>query len=258
MKESLKNVPIMGWGMKGFEFIFLARNWKYDKQVLANTFELAKKDDAPMWLLLFPEGTVITDDTKAKSQKYVKKLGLTDDPKYVLVPKCTGLYHTIRGLSPKAEYLYDITIGYSNLDGVNSPYDQFSPSTIFFEGNGPKSIHFHISRFKISEIPGMEKDAPYSPDEITDPLFDQWLRARFLEKDELLQGFYESGKFVDLWSDEVYGPKEDQIYGPKPDPAKNPNKDPKQTIPIDPEVVDWFSLAGLLFTSATSLSWLCF
>lgn len=243
MKESLKSIPIMGefyfnvgWGMRFFEFIFLARNWAIDKEVLSRNLKRAKADDTPMWLLLFPEGTVLTEDTMSKSRSYCKKLGLSDNPTHVLVPKSTGLYHTIRCLMPKAEYLYDITIGYSDLDGLNSPYDQFSPSTIFFDGKGPKSIHFHINRFKISEIPGIHFGSEYSLDEKANLVFDEWLRKQFLEKDRLMAGFYKHGHF---------------------ETSKTACNDPKQTFPIDPKVVDWISLAGLLFTSATSLSWLC-
>jgi 1-acyl-sn-glycerol-3-phosphate acyltransferase len=29
--EALKSIPFIGWGMTGFEFIFMARKWKIDR-----------------------------------------------------------------------------------------------------------------------------------------------------------------------------------------------------------------------------------
>lgn len=31
LKDTVKSMPIFGWGMQGFEFIFLARNWDADQ-----------------------------------------------------------------------------------------------------------------------------------------------------------------------------------------------------------------------------------
>lgn len=214
-----------------FEFIFLARDWKKDRATLVKNLETAKNDNGPMWLLVFPEGTVITEGTKAKSQAYCKKMDIPDDPQNVLVPKTTGLFHMLRCLDSRAEYLYDFTIGYSGLKQGDIPYDAYSPSTVFFKGDGPKSIHMHVDRFKIRDIPGLASRA-YNPDEKTDPAFEKWLRERFLAKDALMNSFYENGKFPD--GDEGL----------------------RQTLHIDPAYQDWISILGLIFSSAVSLSWL--
>jgi 1-acyl-sn-glycerol-3-phosphate acyltransferase len=34
LKDSVKNMPVFGWGMHFFEFIFLAREWERDKSAL--------------------------------------------------------------------------------------------------------------------------------------------------------------------------------------------------------------------------------
>ena len=54
LKHELCNIPIFGWGMQFFEFIFLRRKWAHDKPVLISCLEKARSDGNPIWLLLFP------------------------------------------------------------------------------------------------------------------------------------------------------------------------------------------------------------
>jgi 1-acyl-sn-glycerol-3-phosphate acyltransferase len=75
MKEDLKNLPIFGFGMQCFDFIFLARRWQIDRERLVSSMQQAKSDNAPMWLLLFPEGTTFDKNTHAKTLAYAKKMG---------------------------------------------------------------------------------------------------------------------------------------------------------------------------------------
>ena len=56
LKDSLKQLPIFGWGMRCFEFIFFARKWERDRQTLVSSLLRSKADKTPLWLLLFPEG----------------------------------------------------------------------------------------------------------------------------------------------------------------------------------------------------------
>lgn len=34
LKADLRNIPVVGWGMRQFEFLFLDRNWQADKRRL--------------------------------------------------------------------------------------------------------------------------------------------------------------------------------------------------------------------------------
>ncbi|KAI8894813.1 acyltransferase-domain-containing protein [Globomyces pollinis-pini] len=235
LKESLKSVPILGWGMKCFEFIFLARVWKKDQDRIVDNLVRAKNDKNPMWLLVFPEGTVITEGTKANSRAYAKKKDITDEPKHVLLPKSTGLYHILRALESDTEYLYDFTMGYSGLTKDSIPYDAYPPSLVFFKGQGPQAIHIHVDRIKIADIPGLPKQ-PYSKSESATEEFDVWLRKRFMVKDELMKGFYENGQF----------------------PISSSPNEPglQQILHLSPEKQDWISIIGLVFASIMSWSWL--
>ena len=77
MKDSLRSIPIMGWGMQFFEFIFLKRNWSEDQLVLGDALDKMAREHRPMWLMLFPEGTLISDQTMEINLKYAAKAGIT-------------------------------------------------------------------------------------------------------------------------------------------------------------------------------------
>jgi 1-acyl-sn-glycerol-3-phosphate acyltransferase len=220
--------------MKFFEFIFLARNWKVDRPRIIENLVRAKNDESPMWLLLFPEGTVITENTQSISLAYAKKMDIPDRPKHVLIPKATGLYHTLRCLDSKCEYLYDFTIGYSGLNPDQCPYDEYPPEKIFIGKAGPEAIHIHVDRFRIRDIPGL-KPRQYDPTEQVDPEFEKWIRHRFLEKDDLMKYFYENGTFPEKSADDL---------------------GIKQVLQITPQYVDWITITALLVASLTSWSWL--
>ncbi|KAI8816596.1 acyltransferase-domain-containing protein [Fimicolochytrium jonesii] len=198
LKKSLKYFPVFGWGMQFFEFIFLARKWSLDKSTLSTILHRASRDALPLWLVIFPEGTVITDDTKSKSRAYAKKMDLPDDPQHVLIPKSTGLFFCLRNLQPGCEYLYDVTIGYEGLTASQTPYEVYSLSRVFFEARGPERVHVHVERVRVAGLPGFEK----ADGEITEveeeeqaKRFGEWLRKRFLRKDRLMSAFYRDGRF---------------------------------------------------------------
>lgn len=62
--------------------------------------------------------------------------------------------------------------------------DYFTLRSTYFQGRPPKSVNMHWRRFAVSTIP------------VTDPEgFQEWLLARWKEKDELLETFYDTGRF---------------------------------------------------------------
>lgn len=66
--------------MQVYRFIFLARSWAHDKLVLVSHLaKLGRKahlEDTPLAFLIYPEGTVISNDTRPISKKYADKLGI--------------------------------------------------------------------------------------------------------------------------------------------------------------------------------------
>lgn len=87
---------------------------------------------------------MLTANTKQKSFEFAKKAGIVHNTRHVLLPKSTGLFHILRCL--KTEFVYDFTIGYSGVGADDSAYDNYSPTAVFFEGKGPKSINIHVDR----------------------------------------------------------------------------------------------------------------
>jgi len=98
LKKSLRWVPIVGWvscylrtpqhsfqvrlpqGMQFFKFIFLARSWASDRQQLAvdlaSLGREAEREGKPLCFILYPEGTLVSKDTRPISKKYADKMGI--------------------------------------------------------------------------------------------------------------------------------------------------------------------------------------
>eukprot|EP00834_Sanchytrium_tribonematis_P003271 NODE_121_length_17861_cov_0.498480.p8 type:complete len:221 gc:universal NODE_121_length_17861_cov_0.498480:15832-16494(+) len=77
LKESPKYVPIFGSAMVLFEFIFLKRKWEQDKPMLAHKLQ-SHVNTNDMFLMIFPEGTILADDTCAKSKDFCLKNNLVN------------------------------------------------------------------------------------------------------------------------------------------------------------------------------------
>ena len=66
--------------MQFFSFIFLARSWAADRAQLASSLSRlgmeAEEEDNPLAFILYPEGTLVSDQTRPISKKYADKLGI--------------------------------------------------------------------------------------------------------------------------------------------------------------------------------------
>lgn len=71
------------------------------------------------------------------------------------------------------------------MDSKGKPAPEyFTLRSTYFQGRPPKSVNMHWRRFAVSSIP------------VKDPAaFEQWILARWREKDELLETFYNTGRF---------------------------------------------------------------
>ena len=81
------------------------------------------------------------------------------------------------------DYLYDATIGYSGIHYGEVPQELYPLPGLYVNKAQPKDIHMHLRRFALKEIPE------------TEPEFVEWVRARWLEKDDLMEEFYTQGQF---------------------------------------------------------------
>ncbi|USW56022.1 Putative phospholipid/glycerol acyltransferase [Septoria linicola] len=206
LKESLKHVPIIGWGMQFYNFIFLSRKWEQDRYKFKQHLDHLKNPNDPMWLLIFPEGTNLSDVTRQKSAKWAEKTGVPD-MKHQLLPRATGLQFCLQQLRGSTNWLYDCTIAYEGVPKGMYGQDIYTLKSSLFEGRPPKSVNMYFRRFKIADI-------PYQDDEA----FSRWLINRWREKDYMLDYYYKFGNF----------PAEDPVKAMlavegkrKPNPAKS-------------------------------------
>lgn len=196
LKESLKYVPLLGPGMMFFGFIFMARKWSQDQQRMSyrlkklstprptsGTIQASNSNLDPMWLMIFPEGTNLSANTRASSVKFSAKSGVPD-MKHQLLPRSTGLQFCLQQLGTTVDYLYDCTIGYEGIPDGLYGQDIFTLRSVYFQGRPPKSVNMHWRRYAVASLPTDDHDAMY-----------EWVMQRWREKDELLEYFKKHGKF---------------------------------------------------------------
>lgn len=124
LKESLKYVPVIGPGMLFYGFIFLARNWTKDKPRFAHRLQKLNSRHTgpmsgsvsldPMWLLMFPEGTNLSNNGRNKSAQWAEKQGFPD-MKHQLVPRSTGLFFCLQQVRGTLDWVYDCTVAYEGI-----------------------------------------------------------------------------------------------------------------------------------------------
>ncbi|CAD6592195.1 MAG: hypothetical protein ASARMPRED_006106 [Alectoria sarmentosa] len=183
LKESLKRIPVIGWGMQFAQFIFLKRKWEQDKPRMAAHLQKFNDPKDPMWLMMFPEGTNLADSTREASKKWADKNGI-EDMRHMLLPRSTGLQFILQELRQTVDYVYDCTIAYEGVPRGEFAQDIFTVGASYFGGRPPKSVNMYWRRFRVSSIP------------LDDPkIFELWLRSRWIEKDKFIEDYLRTGRF---------------------------------------------------------------
>ncbi|KAJ4353692.1 uncharacterized protein N0V89_005422 [Didymosphaeria variabile] len=193
LKESIKYIPVLGTGMMFYGFIFLSRKWAKDKERFQ--YRLRKLSSShqgpmsgssfldPMWLLIFPEGTNLSDNGRVNSKKWADKNGI-EDLRHAMLPRSTGLLFCLQELEKTVDYMYDCTVAYEGVPRGQYGQDLFTLRSTYFEGRPPKSVNMHWRRFAIKDIPTHHEK-----------VFSDWLLARWREKDDLIEHYLEHGRF---------------------------------------------------------------
>ncbi|CAI6333274.1 unnamed protein product [Periconia digitata] len=193
LKESIKYIPILGTGMMFYGFIFLSRKWATDQERFQ--YRLRKLSAShngpmagssyldPMWLLIFPEGTNLSDNGRVNSKKWADKNGMPD-MQHTMLPRSTGLRFCLSELEKTVEYMYDCTVAYEGVPRGQFGQDLFTIRSSYFEGRPPKSVNMHWRRFAVKDIPTHDEK-----------LFGDWLLKRWREKDDLIEYYLEHDRF---------------------------------------------------------------
>jgi 1-acyl-sn-glycerol-3-phosphate acyltransferase len=172
LKDVIKYVPGIGWGMLFFENLFVKRNWTADQAAIDRTFAGIKRNDVPLWLMMFVEGTRATPEKLEQSRRYAESKGLPPT-EHVLLPRTKGFVASVQALREHLDAVYDVTIGYP--EGV--------PDLWQYARGLARRAHLHLRRWPIATLPA------------DDAALADWLQARFSEKDELLEHFERNGRF---------------------------------------------------------------
>ncbi|KAI8833867.1 acyltransferase-domain-containing protein, partial [Chytriomyces cf. hyalinus JEL632] len=150
LKDSLQRIPVFGWGMHFFSFIFVARNWAKDEKILTDRCTHLTSRGG-YCLVLFPEGTIISPDTLAKSHAFSEKRGDVYRCARLLVPRYKALWVCLKQLclgldggkqveslervkQHRLQSLLDMTIAYEPAINVKDgmfPEKVFSPRSLF-------------------------------------------------------------------------------------------------------------------------------
>jgi 1-acyl-sn-glycerol-3-phosphate acyltransferase len=172
VKDPIKYVPGVGWGMLFLDCPFVKRNWAADRESITHTFSRLVKGRVPVWLILFAEGTRVSPEKLSKNHDFARVHGLKPH-QHLLLPRTKGFAASVQGLRGYLDAVYDITIGYPT--GV--------PTLWQYSKGFAKVAHLHVRRYPLGEMPTED-------DELS-----QWLIERFQEKDLRLDHFYHTGRF---------------------------------------------------------------
>ena len=172
VKDILKYVPGVGWGMLFIDCLFVKRNWPDDREHIQRVFDKILNSQVPLWLMIFAEGTRVSPSKIVSSQEYAKKYGLTP-LKHVLFPRTKGFAATVQTLHRHVQAVYDVTIGY--IEGVPTLW-QWVKGYVY-------RVNVHVRRFPIDELP-IESEA-----------ISTWLVKLFEQKDALLDYYYRNSVF---------------------------------------------------------------
>lgn len=172
VKDPIKWVPGPGWGMKFLDCIYVKRNWAKDEASIRRLFGKFSEERIPISLVSFLEGTRRTPEKLARAQAFARDRGLPV-PRHTLVPRTKGFVATIEGLRDHLDAVHDLTIVYP--DGVPGLLDCFAMRV-------PR-IDVYFRRYAIDELP-RDRDR-----------LEAWVRARFEEKDALVDGWSEEQGF---------------------------------------------------------------
>lgn len=174
VKDVLKYLPGVGWGMLFLDCIFVKRAWTADRASVEKTFAKVKNNNIPIWLMSFLEGTRLNPAKLETSHRHMARLNL-EPTQHVMFPRTKGFVASVRGLGDHIQAVYDVTIAYEG--AVMKLWELLVGRS--------RNVHLHVRRFPVAELPQDDR-------ELAD-----WAITLFAEKDRLMQQFDEVGTFPD-------------------------------------------------------------
>ncbi|KAF6202590.1 hypothetical protein GE061_002988 [Apolygus lucorum] len=171
LKRPISLIPGPGWVMQMCGFFFIHRKWEKDQMLLDTMIGHLDDLDYTYQVLIFPEGTDLTEKSMTRSNSYADQKGL-DRYSQVLHPKTTGFSYLVERMNhnDRLDAVYDLTVGYPD----NMPETESDVA----RGHFPERVHFNIKRYGIDDLPNGEENLR------------GWLSSLWKDKEEKLSGFY--------------------------------------------------------------------
>ncbi|TMW63815.1 hypothetical protein Poli38472_002756 [Pythium oligandrum] len=188
LKDQLKRVPIIGWGMRLFEFLFLRRSIDHDAKHIKEYMDSLIHDEFPFWLVIFPEGTTIHTEYVVKANAFAEK---TNRPKFehVVLPRTSGLQIILDAVADVKPDIYDLTIAFPSYSGEVPTFDMGYDRKIdtdvpsmksLLAGKKPGRVAMHGKKFAYDDAVGN---------------LEKFLDARWTEKDARMAHYIEHKEF---------------------------------------------------------------
>lgn len=188
LKDILRKVPIIGWGMESMRYLFLSRSWETDEDYLEQMLRYMMKSGESQTVLIFPEGTDLSASNRARSQAYAQRTGMPIFH-HVLNPRTTGLVALIRMFGAgNVEEVIDLTLGYTYYAPGERPAEM-----CLVNGRCPRKVHLLIHLYRFGTV--MDQAGANSLESVSvapraEEAFATWVHERFMEKEQLLSRFY--------------------------------------------------------------------
>lgn len=181
MKDVLRKIPVVGYVMDSFGYVFLARKKGSahdgnvaDLDILGQLVDSASMLDS-YEILLFPEGTYPTSRSVRDAKTHAKERKMMHEnkpyvPELALIPR-NGGFNMMRNRLTGLEGVVDITVLMNPY--IRRPREELSATDIIVYGSQRLSQAFIVS---------------YAPKESID---DEFLHETFCRKDKILQQYVE-------------------------------------------------------------------
>lgn len=177
LKAPLRSLPVFGWAMQHFVFVFLHRKWTDDQTSLATLLPFLTRTEPQTSYLLFPEGTDLSAANVAKSAAFAAKSG-RDVRAHSLYPRTTGWAFMFPLLRANLAAVYDVTLFFVDAAPGERPSERS-----LLSGRVPQTIHFYIERVSIDDVGDRANE--------DEAQLAAWIETRFARKEALLRAFYD-------------------------------------------------------------------
>ncbi|XP_075226211.1 lysocardiolipin acyltransferase 1-like isoform X2 [Lycorma delicatula] len=177
LKAPIRHTPGPGWVMQMAGFLYIHRNWNYDQALLGRLLDYLRDIQHAYQVLIFPEGTDLTECSIKKSNAFADSHKL-EHYKRVLHPKTTGFTYLTTKMreNDQLDAIYDLSVGYPGA----LPQSELD----VMKGIFPEEVHFFVKRYSTETIPRNESELK------------DWLNSIWKQKEQRLSEFYTHRTFT--------------------------------------------------------------